>query len=49
MKKNKPLIKAKKLTLEDLAWAMFEKVTFLEAQEFAYELGYEIVIVWKED
>jgi hypothetical protein len=41
-------LKRKEFTLEDLAWAMFEKVTFLEAQEFAYELGYEIVIVWRD-
>ena len=40
--------KPKELTLEDLAWLMFEKTTFLEAQEFAYDLGYEIVISWKE-
>ena len=38
----------KTMTLEELAYLMFEKVTFLEAQEFAYELGYEIVIRWKE-
>jgi hypothetical protein len=44
--KAKPWVRPKELTLEDLAWAMFEKVTFLEAQEFAYELGYEIVIRW---
>ena len=44
--KRKFWIKPKELSLEDLAWAMFEKITFLEAQEFAYELGYEIVIRW---
>jgi hypothetical protein len=43
---KKPWVRTKELTLEDLAWAMFEKVTFLEAQEFAHELGYEIVIRW---
>ena len=32
--KFKPWVRPKELTLEDLAWAMFEKVTFLEAQEF---------------
>jgi len=42
---KKPWVRPKELTLEDLAWLMFEK-TFLEAQEFAYELGYEIVIRW---
>jgi hypothetical protein len=47
MKKSKKL-KIVELTLEDLAWLMFEKITFLEAQEFAYELGYEIVIRWRE-
>jgi hypothetical protein len=44
--KRKPWIKPKELSLEDLAWAMFEKITFFEAQKFAYELGYEIVIRW---
>ena len=44
--KRKPWIKPKELSLEDLAWAMFEKTSFLEVQEFAYELGYEIVIRW---
>ena len=43
---KKPWIKSKELSLEDLAWLMFEKTTFFEAQEFAYELGYEIVIRW---
>ena len=47
MKKSKKL-KFIEFTLEDLAWLMFEKITFLEAQEFAYELGYEIVIRWRE-
>jgi len=47
MKKSKKL-KFTELTLEDLAWLMFEKTTFLEAQEFAYELGYEIVIKWRD-
>jgi len=47
MKKSKKL-KFEELTLEDLAWLMFEKTTFLEAQEFAYELGYEIVIKWRD-
>ena len=47
MKKSKKL-KIIEFTLEDLAWLMFEKITFLEAQESAYELGYEIVIRWRE-
>ncbi len=47
MKKTR--IKPKEMTLEHLAWLMFEKVTFLEAQEFAYKLGYEIVIRWKDE
>jgi hypothetical protein len=46
---RKAWTKSKTLTLEDLAWLMFEKTTFLEAQEFAYELGYEIVIRWKDE
>lgn len=46
---RKAWTKSKILTLEDLAWLMFEKTTFLEAQEFAYELGYEIVIRWKDE
>ena len=47
MKKSKKL-KIIEFNLEDLAWLMFEKTTFLEAQEFAYELGYEIVIKWRD-
>ena len=46
--KNSKKLKFVELTLEDLAWLMFEKITFLEAQEFAYELGYEIVIKWRD-
>jgi len=48
MARSKSWVRPKELTLEDLAWAMFEKVTFLEAQEAAYELGYEIIIKWAE-
>jgi hypothetical protein len=40
--------KTKELTLEDLAWLMFEKTSFLDVQEFAYELGCEIVIRWRD-
>lgn len=49
MNKAKRWVAPKELSLEELAWAMFEKVTLLQAQEAAYDLGYEIVIKWKDD